>query len=278
MSKQQAPKGMYTSKQAREIMGVTPNVFYGMIRDGIIKKVVHPGRTEGFYPKLQVDNYTRQMKAINEPYSSEKLDFGLALIEDLPSIFELVASVSGGPKHAVPVEVLKAWIRRSPQSIHVLRQQNEVLGYVSGFILPMEMLMLRMDGRRLNAEIPIDDILPLDTPGPVPFYIAEMAVKFSQRSLDRGKPVPNALLGKILFEHTFKMITEELPSQGVEISELYAVGSSDFGINMCRKLGMHPIEGLTKGVRADRMPCKIAISELVELPLSNRLFNRSKAA
>jgi hypothetical protein len=160
----------------------------------------------------------------------------------------------------------------------VLRHKDEVVACVSGFILPMEMLMLRMDGTRLNAEIPIDDILPLDTPGPVPFYIAEMAVKFSQESIGRGKPVPSAQLGKILFEHTFKLITKDLPAQGVTISELYAVGSSDFGFRMCKRLGMHPIEGLTKGVRADRMPCKIDINELVRLPLSSRIINRLKAA
>jgi hypothetical protein len=274
MSKQLAPKGMYTSKQAREIMGVSATVFYGLVKEGVIKKVVHPGRTEGFYPTLQVDNYTRQVQAINQSYTTE-LDFGLALIEDLPSVFELVANVSGGPNHAVPEEILKAWIRKNPQSVHVLRRRNEIVGYVSGFILPMGTLLLRLDGTLLNREIPIDDIQPFDATPKAVFYIAEMAVKPSLRSTLEGKPTPDDHLGLLLIRHTARFILGDLKRQGVMVSELYTVGSSEFGIKMCKKLSMHPM-ALSKGVRVDRMPCRVSVNEVSESPIINRMIKRLK--
>ena len=274
--KKRIPSGLYTASEAIKIIGVSPSTFYKLVNTGKINRVIPEGKREGGYRKQEVNLYVRNRKAMNAPYEMVTLDFGLALAEDLPQVFDLVSRVSDG--HAVPEVVLKAWIRKNPQSVYVLRHKDEVVGYVSGFVLPMETLMLRMDGTRLNAEIPIDDILPIDTPGPVPFYIAEMAVKFSQESIRRGKPVPSAQLGKILFEHTFNLIAKDLPKQGCMIGELYAVGSSDFGIKMCKRLGMHPIEGLTKGVRADRMPCKISINEAMQSLLFNRMSNRSKAA
>jgi hypothetical protein len=276
-SHKKAPTGMYTAQEAMKVIGVPSNTFYGLVDNGTIRKVVFPGRKEGFYPRQQVDNYVREIKAISESYVSEKLDFGLALAEDLPSVFELVASVSGGPNHAVPQEVLKAWIRKNPQSIHVLRRQNEVVGYVSGFILPMTTLLKRLDGTLLNREIPIDDIQPFDENDSVPFYVAEMAVKHSQKSIERGNPVPDGQLGQSLLKHTANFILVDLKKQGVIVNELYAVGQSEFGINMCRKLGMHTMS-LAKGVRTDRMPCKASASEILELPLLNYMVNRPKVA
>lgn len=277
MSRKKAPDGMYTAQEAMKIIGVPSNTFYGLVDNKTIKRVIFPGRSEGFYPKQQVDNYAREIKAISESYSSDALDFGLALVEDLPSVFELVASVSGGPNHAVPQEVLKAWIRKNPQSIHVLRRKNEVVGYVSGFIIPMETLLLRLDGTLLNREIPIDDIQPFDATDGALFYIAEMAVKYSQKSIDKGKPRPNGQLGSILLTQTANFILGDLKNQGVIVNELYAVGQSDFGISMCKKLGMHPMV-LSKGVRSDRMPCKISIEEAYQYSIFSKLAKRSIAA
>jgi len=276
-SRKKAPPGMYTAGEAIEIIGIPSTAFYDLVNTGTIKRIIPEGKKEGIYVQSEIDRYARNRKALSAPYAGEKLDFGLALAEDLPAVFDLVASVSGGPNHAVPQEVLKAWIRKNPQSIHVLRRRNEVIGYVSGFILPMETLLLRLDGTLLNREIPIDDIQPFDASIGVPYYIAEMAVKPSQKSLEKGKPKPDAQLGSFLITHTANFILHDLKMQGVMVSELYAVGSSEFGINMCNKLGMHPMT-FAKGVRADRMPCKVSMSEISESLLFNRLLGRAAAA
>jgi hypothetical protein len=276
LNRKKAPDGMYTAREAIKVIDIPPTAFYDLVNAGVLKRVVL-GKKEGVYVKAEIDRYARNRKALMAPYEGEKLDFGLALKEDLPSVFELVASVSGGTDHAVPEEILKAWIRKNPQSIHVLRRQNEVIGYVSGFILPMETLLLRLDGTLLNREIPIDDIQPFDASAGVPFYIAEMAVKPSKRSIMQGNPIPDKHLGQILITQTAKFILRDLKQQGVNVNELYAVGQSSFGISMCRKLGMHTM-ALAKGVREDRMPCKIDVSEISESVLLNRLISHLKAA
>jgi len=276
--KKRIPGGLYSASEATKLIGVSPSTFYNLVNSGKIKRITPDGKREGGYSKREVNLYVRNMKAIEAPYENSMLDFGLALAEDLPYVFDLVASVSGGPNHAVPEEVLRAWIRKNPQSIHVLRRRNEVLGYVSGFILPIDTLMKRLDGTLLNREIPIDDLVPFDATDSAPFYIAEMAVKPSQKSIDRGNPTPDDYLGASLIKHTARFILGNLKTQGVNVNELYAVGQSEFGIAMCKKLGMHPMS-FSKGVRSDRMPCKISIAEITsQSPLFNKLAKRAIAA
>src|SRR5205823_2041867 len=123
----------------------------------------------------EIDRYARTLKALSDSYKGEKLDFGLALAEDLPGIREMVASVSGGYHHAVPLDVLKGWIRRNPQSVHVLRRGEEVVGYIAMFPLLEEVLLARLSGQLLNREIPIDEIGQFRSNTTILLYVAEIA-------------------------------------------------------------------------------------------------------
>lgn len=264
-NRKKAPQGMYTAKEAIAVIGIPSTNFYTLVREKTIKKITLPDRTEGYYSKSEVDNYARNLKALQQPYSAETLQFGLALNEDIPAIHALTASVSGGEAHAVPEEVLGAWIRKNPQSVHILRKGTEVVGYISAFPLPDATLDLRLRGRLLNRTIPIDDIIPFTSNTTISLYIAEMAVKHTDAFIkdnepDPSKPDPVArLLGARLIREISRFISN-LKKQGITINELYAVGTSPFGIRMCRDLGMTPMD-LPEGVREDRVPFRIDLRQ-----------------
>jgi hypothetical protein len=274
-NRKKAPQGMYTAKEAIAMIGIPSTNFYALVKEKTIKKITLPDRTEGYYSKSEVDNYARNLKALQQPYSTETLQFGLALNEDVPAIHALTASVSGGEAHAVPEEVLRAWIRKNPQSIHILRKGTEVVGYISAFSLPDVTLDLRLRGRFLNRTIPIDDIMCFTPNTTISLYVAEMAVKHSDTFIkdnepDPGKPDPVArLLGARLIRETSRFISN-LKKQGITINELYAVGTSPFGIRMCRDLGMTPID-LPEGVREDRIPFKIDLRQNSQSVVARRL-------
>ncbi len=260
MSRKKAPSGMYTAQEAMEVMGVRPTNFYDLVnKKHVISKITLPNRKESYYPKAEVDNYARNLRALQEPYSADRLQFGLALGEDIPQIHALTASVSGGEAHAVPEEVLRAWIRKNPQSVHILRLGTEIIGYISAFSLPEETLDRRLRGHLYNRTIPVDDIQPFMPHTTIPLYIAEMAVKHTKTKdnlPDPDNPDPVArLLGARLIREALRFV-DDLKKQGTVISELYAVGTSSFGIQMCRELGMTPLD-LSEGVRPDRIPFKI---------------------
>jgi hypothetical protein len=264
-SRKKAPQGMYTASEAIAVIGIPSTNFYSLVGEGTINKIVLPDRKEGYYSKSEVDNYARNRKALQQPYSMEKLQFGLALNEDIPAIHALTASVSGGEAHAVPEEVLRAWIRKNPQSVHILRKGNEIVGYISAFSLPEATLDLRLRGKLLNRTIPVDDIMPFTPNSTLSLYIAEMAVKHADSFIkhnepDTNKPDPVArLLGARLIREAIRFING-LKKQGITITGVYAVGTSPFGIRMCRDIGMTPID-LPEGVRSDRVPFKIDLQQ-----------------
>src|SRR5579859_681077 len=260
-NRKKAPDGMYTAREAIAKIGIASTAFYDLVNTGEIRKHLPPGRKEGFYAKSDIDTYASGIQAFREPYASDKVDFSLALTQDIPSIYDLVSSVSGGPNHAVPEDILKAWIRREPQSVHILRKGGEVLGYISMFSLPMETLMARLCGDLWNRHIPIDDIQPFKSNTTISLYIAEIAVKHSPEYIIHDEPDPNKpdplarRLGARVIKEAMSFIVR-LGNQGTTVSELYAVGTSPFGIAKCRELGMEPM-ALERGVREDRIPFKL---------------------
>jgi hypothetical protein len=264
-NRKKAPQGMYTAKEAIDMIGIPSTNFYSLVDRGIIKRILLPDRKEGYYSKSEIDNYARNLKAHQEPFSTEKLQFGLALNEDIPAIHDLTASVSGGEAHAVPEEVLRAWIRKNPQSVHILRKGTEVVGYISAFPLPSATLDLRLRGKLLNRTIPVDDIMPFVPNTAISLYVAEMAVKHIDTSIkdnepDPDKPDPFArLLGARIIREAWRFI-RHLKKQNIVINELYAVGTSPFGIRMCQDLGMAPMD-LPEGVREDRVPFKLDLRQ-----------------
>jgi hypothetical protein len=264
-NRKKAPQGMYAAKEAIAVIGIPSTNFYSLVDEGTIKRIVLPDRKEGYYSKSEVDNYARNLKALQQPYNTEKLHFGLALNEDIPAIHALTASVSGGEAHAVPEEVLRAWIRKSPQSVHILRKGTEVVGYISAFSLPEATLDSRLQGRLLNRTIPIDDIMPFAPNTTLSLYIAEMAVKHAGASIKNNEPDPDKpdpvarLLGARLIRETSRFING-FQKQSIVVNELYAVGTSPFGIRMCRDIGMTPMD-LPEGVRSDRVPFKLDLRQ-----------------
>lgn len=257
-NRKKAPEGMYTAQEAIDVIGIPPSAFYGRVNAGEITRVVPKGRKEGFYPKPEVDRYARVQRALNAPYTNEKLDFVPAFNEDLPDIHDLVASVSGGEKHAVPVDILKGWIRRNPQSVHILRKKQEIKGYVALFPVQEETLLKRLSGELLNREIPFDDIDRFRPDSSILLYIAEMAVQHRPEYLSNNEPIPDkpdpkaAALGSRLIREISRFITD-IQKQGIAIKGFYAVGTSPFGIELCRRIGMQPMD-LSTGVREDRIP------------------------
>jgi hypothetical protein len=274
-NRKKAPQGLYTAQEAIAVIGIPPTNFYTLVREKTIKKITFPHRTEGYYSKSEVDNYARNLKALQQPYSTEILQFGLALNEDIPAIHALTARVSGGEAHAAPEEVLKAWIRKNPQSIHILRKGTEIVGYISMFSLSAATLDLRLRGGLLNRTIPVDDIMPFNPGTTLSLYIAEMAVKHADTFIkdnepDPDKPDPVArLLGARLIREASHFISH-LRKQGIIVNELYAVGTSPFGIRMCRELGMTAMD-LPEGVREDRMPFKIDLRQNSQSVIVRRL-------
>lgn len=246
-----APAGMYTAQEAQTKIGVPQSSFYNLVRAGTIKGIVLPGRKEAVYPKSEIDRYARAIRAYIDQFNEEKWSFGLALAEDIEEIRALVAAACGGYEHTVPSEVMAAWTRKNPESLHILRRGASIVGYVSMFPLPLETALKRMSGEYWNRSLPIDDIQPYISNQPLRLYIAEAVVNPSE---DPHKRVAARLIGEIA-RYLLGMAT-----QGIVIEEVYAVGTSSFGIRVCRSLGMTALD-MPEATREDRVPFVLNVEQ-----------------
>lgn len=249
-----APPGFLTAKEAMTAIGVPSTTFYTLVKDDIIPGVTLPGRKEAVYPIGKVEQYRRSLRAAMDLYRDEySYDFSLALKDDIPEIRTLVASESGGYDHTVPQAVMEAWIRKNPEALHILRKGSEIVGYISMFPLPLETTMKRLSGEYWNRSIPIDDIQPFVPKTPYPLYVAEMVAKKDEAN-------PNSRhIGMHLVVEMAKLLIG-WAKEGIIFHEIYAVGTSEEGINMCRSLGMQPVE-LPEGTRKNRIPFKLDIQQ-----------------
>jgi hypothetical protein len=228
-------------------IGVAPSSFYNLVKDGIIPAVMLPGRKEAVYPLSRIQQYRRAQQVVMDLYSDENsYDFGLAIREDLPEIRALVASESGGESHTIPQVVMEAWIRKNPEALRVLRKGSEIVGYISLFPAPLETIMKRLSGEYWNRTIPLDDIQPFVPKTPYPLYIAEMVAK-----KDEGRLNPRHY-GMRLISETAKLFLG-WAQEGIIFTEVYAVGTSEEGIALCRSLGMQPVD-IPEGTRRGRIP------------------------
>ncbi|MGH2505799.1 MAG: hypothetical protein ACRDHZ_00030 [Ktedonobacteraceae bacterium] len=246
-----APPGMYTAKEAQSKIGVPQSSFYNLVRAGTIKGIVLPGRKEAVYPAIEIDRYARAIRAYIDQFNEEKMSFGLALVEDIEEIRSLVAAASGGYSHAAPAGIMEAWMRKNPEALHILRRGATIVGYISIFPLPLETILKRMSNEYRNRTLPIDDIQPYSSGVPLRLYIAEAIVNPSE---DPRKRVAARLISEIA------RYLLDLGKQGVIIEEVYAVGTSLFGIRACRSLGMTALD-MPGATREDRVPFVLNVEQ-----------------
>lgn len=249
-----APPGFLTAGEARAAIGVPSTTFHNLTRKegGIIRGVILPGRKEAIYPIADIERYRRSLRAAMDLYRDEDAyDFSIALKDDISEIRSLVASECGGYDHAVPQAVMEAWIRKNPEALHILRKGSEIVGYVSMFPLPLETIMKRLSGEYWNRSIPIDDIQPFIPKISDPLYIAEMVSK-----KEKENPNPRHIGMRLVIE--VAKLLDGWRKENIVFREIYAVGTSEEGIRVCRSLGMQPAE-IPEGTRENRIPFKLDV-------------------
>jgi len=98
-------------------------------------------------------------------------------------------------------------------------------------------------------QIPVERYVPLEPEKPFDMYIGDVAAD------PNIKQVSVHLIGKMLtyFHH--------LGKQGIEIEGIYALASSREGVNMCRKVGMKPMN--LPGTEPSLVPFELRIQENV---------------
>src|SRR5205085_11657127 len=108
----------------------------------------------------------------------------------------------------------------------------------------------RMSGEYWNRTLPIDDVQRYEPGEDQRLYIAEAVVRQGQSNTRQ--------LGARLINDIMRFLYD-LAEQGIAFKEIYAVGTSSFGIRLCRSLGMIPLD-IPEGTREDRIPFALDVA------------------
>ena len=225
-----APRNFYTASEAAQRLGMPKTTFHTYVKQGKIKKVTPPGRTEGFYPKKDIDKLARARELFILEYASEPSTFAQATDEDIKGIYDLCVNLFGVTETA-GYETLLSWHEKNPHTYYVVKQEDIVTGYIGFLYLNEEVTQHIMSETVPGVPMPSPtEVLPF-TPGePIHGLWVGLAVR-------PGLPSTQARFnGRHLITGAIEVL-ENLAREGMPVKKLYATARTSDGMRISRKLG-----------------------------------------
>jgi predicted DNA-binding transcriptional regulator AlpA len=229
-----APSGFYTAKDVMQKLGIANSTLYHYVETGKIKKVVPPGRKEGYYPKAEIDKMIRAKELFILQYATDASFFDKAEESDIEKITELGIEIFG--KQGSPnYETRLAQFRANPDIFYILRQEELVVGYLGLFPLKheaIEAIMSGMEEDRFRTGILNPDNIVQFEPG-----MAEevFVIIVTRQNLRRSTSYAARLLNGGID------VLKHMARRGVIIKRLYATSRTNSGTRLARDLGFKQI-------------------------------------
>lgn len=223
-----APPGFYLPGEARKRLGVTQAVFRAMVAKGELKRIVPPGRSEGFYRIADVNKLADQQALFYlQNVSTAKYEpttFSKASEDDIEGIYNVITSLGW---QSTPVEVRRSWYKANDQIDYVVKFRGLVLGYLNMVPYIPEALEAMMSGRKRGWDIRQHDIMPFEQGKSYEVFIG-IAVR---------QDIPGSeYYAKRLIYGFFGALCD-LAREGVIIRHMYATSDQPFGIKISQDLG-----------------------------------------
>ena len=225
-----APGNFYTAAEAAQRLGMPKTTFHTYVKQGKIKKVVPPGRTEGFYPKKEIDKLARARELFILEYASEPSTFAQATDEDIKGIHNLCVNLFG-VRETASYETLLSWQKKNPRTYYVVKQEGIVTGYIGFLYLNEEVTRHIMSETVPGVPMPSSaEVLPLSPGEPIHGLWVGLAVRPGLPSTQARFSGRHLLTGAIEF-------LESLAREGMPVKKLYATARTSDGMRLSRKLG-----------------------------------------
>src|SRR5947207_4932592 len=247
---------LYTSKETREILGVSSSTLKTLIEKDVIEKVTPPGYKHGFYTKVSVDEYHRQQILFKETYTlkseealipsqgaihrSHSIEFREATVDDIDQEAELASLVFG--EKAEAREERKAFLKANPHIDFHLYDQGKLVAYIDLIPLKHNAIMDWIEGRSIVWNIDPKNIEPFEPGKPVECLIADMVTSPAVPLTKRTYYGRRLLVG-------LSRNLREMGKQGIQITKMYAGSGSrtPLGLRIVRRAGFTEISKRGEG-------------------------------
>lgn len=223
-----APPGFYSASEAIKKLGLPRSTFYDLVEKGTIKKIIPPGRSDGYYLKVAIDDLAKARQLFTLQYANLTSVFQKATEEDIQGIYDVCVSL-WGTRGTYPYELRLARYRKNPSIFYVLKYMDLVVGFSTTMPITTRAVDEIMKGEKRAWEaITLDDILPFEPRVEIEYLFLEIAVR---DEVPRPKQ-----FGMRLLSGTIRAL-EELATQGSIVKNLFALSSTSDGIELCRTFG-----------------------------------------
>lgn len=223
-----APPGFYSASEAIKKLGLPRSTFYDLVEKGTIKKVIPPGRSDGYYLKAAVDDLVKARQLFTLQYANLSSVFQKATEVDIQGIYEVCVCL-WGTRGTYPYELRLARYRKNPSIYYVLKYLDIIVGFSTAMPISKRAVDEIMEGNKTAWEtITLDDILPFEPDVAIDYLFLEIAVRDEV-------PKPRQF-GMRLLSGTIQAL-ENLARQGSVVKQLFALSSTPDGIELCRELG-----------------------------------------
>lgn len=229
-----APSGFYTAKEVMSKLGIANSTLYHYVDIGKIKKVVPPGKKEGYYLKSEIDKMVRAKELFILQYASDTTTFSVAQEEDMQAITDLGIELfgkSGSPSYETRLAQYKA----NPEIFYVLKQDDLLVGYLALFPLKHEAIERIMSGvaeSTFRTEVLIPENITQFKPGEADEVFLLIGVR---QNVKKSTLYGSRLIGEGIG------VMEQFARRGIVIKRLYATSRTRDGIKLCRDLGFKQV-------------------------------------
>src|SRR6266699_5456033 len=205
-------------------------------RKGYLLKDVH-------HPSKLLNKFLTEMEEEEVDLSTHHTTakFVKATEEDIPEAVALAAEVFGG-LNTIPVEKRTAWLRKNPDIDYLLKQGDQLVGYLTFVPLRPETIEDLLTLKRYAKDLTADDILTYEPQQPVDIYGMAIGVKpgvsLSQKRLYGERLILGA-----------KSVLLDLAKRGIIICRIIAHSFMPDGIRLMKHIGFTETPPKAPGLR-----------------------------
>jgi hypothetical protein len=215
-------------------LGIANSTLYHYVDTGKIKKVVAPGKKEGYYLKSEIDKMVKAKELFILQYAGDTSTFDIAQEEDMQGITDLGIELfgkSGAPSYETRLAQYKA----NPEIFYVLKQDDILVGYLAMFPLKHEAIERIMSGVA-ESTFRTGVLTPENI---VKFEIGETHELFMLIGV-RQNLKKSRLYGARLINEGIAVM-EQFARRDILIKGLYATSRTRDGIKLCRDMGFKQV-------------------------------------
>jgi hypothetical protein len=229
MSLDRVSEAYYTARQARAVLGLNEHTFQTWVKTGRITRTKLPGMGQGFYLKREIDRKARLLESAMFLDISKDLDFRPATVPEVDDEIYLAHLIYG--KRVLRPEAQQArrqLVESNPESTWYLYDRDILAASLNIVPLDHEAIEEFKQGKRGWLFVGTSHIKQFKPDEPLELIVIDFM------ATPAVPPEKRNFYGQALLRELANTTLRQWGARGIEISKLYACGSTDAGQRLLR--------------------------------------------